>query len=63
MVILEMEEVVGSQDKQQSYGGDSDLADSSHNERPRSLFEEILQVCPQTYAGEGEQECPAAEVP
>ena len=55
--------MVGAEDEQQGNGGNSDLADSSHNERPRSLFEEIFQVCAQTNARKGEQEGPAAEVP
>jgi hypothetical protein len=58
-----MEKVVGSQDEQQGNRSDSYLADSSHDKWPGSLFEQILEVCTQAYAGKGEQEGPAAQVP
>lgn len=57
---LEVEEVIGPENQQQGNGCDSDLADSSHDERPGSLFEKIFQVRAQSYAGKGEQEGPAA---
>jgi hypothetical protein len=34
-----MEEVIGAENQKQCNGSDSDLADSSDNKRPGSLFE------------------------